>query len=92
MKKINNGEYINKKQYVPAKIDLLANQEYDNEEYLLKEQFQIDLERTFNPNEKLADRIFTIAWREGHSGGYKDVLIQYEQLINISEKELNELL
>ena len=72
-------KYENKFKYNRASRD-----EYHAEDARLKELFKADMEKeegvADNPKR---DRLFEIAWDEGHSSGYEEVWNHYTTLVEL---------
>ena|SRR5579863_2654525 len=76
--KANRGDYV-------PKLDYKENKEaYRLEQQRLNAQFKTDLELehgvTDNPKR---DKLFDIAWSQGHSAGWSEVALHYDELVEL---------
>ena len=86
--RIDRGVYKNKIE-VPGKMSGGDSKEIfqqrRQETRALKEKFQLDLERAFLSEKfqerKKLDLLFKLAWDHGHSAGFTEVLIYYEEMV-----------
>lgn len=90
--KIKLGEYENKKPYISPKENKQAWLDYHNEDDRIRNQFKKDLLEQFNLSGERAEKLFHVAWDNGHSMGYHEVLFELEEILNITDAELEELL
>ena len=70
---------------------LEARKEFDEQENMIRSRFEFSLleaiEKEANISSAKAVIIFNMAYREGHSGGYNDIVSIAEKLVNL----INEL-
>jgi hypothetical protein len=61
-----------------------AKREYNIRMSALRSQFKADLEKEFQTeNHPKADSLFAMAWDRGHSAGYHEVYLEYEELVEL---------
>ena len=59
-------------------------QKYDHESFVKRGAFRTALEEDYGTQEHPnRDKIWQKAWDDGHSGGYMEVLIEYDELANL---------
>lgn len=82
--KAGRGDYVPKLPYGTGSSDVSKAQReaYHVEQRRLNAQFQRDLEVEHgvqdNPKK---DKLFDIAWSQGHSAGWQEVALHYEELV-----------
>ena len=63
------------------KMNIASHREYDNKHYELRNEFKEWLEESFGTSgHPKKDRTFEMAWDKGHSSGYNEVYLEYEEL------------
>jgi hypothetical protein len=74
-----------KRQYEQAKIAYdEARKAYGKEDGRLYEKFYNDIREDFGiKDEALHARIFAYAWDKGHSSGYHEVYLEYENIVDV---------
>ncbi len=80
--KANRGDYNSKLPYESYKVNPIANEAYREDQARLNKQFRLDLEVEHgvigNPK---AEKLFDIAWEQGHAYGFSEVALHYDQLV-----------
>ena len=87
-KKIQNGDYRNTEEYPDLNLKKTnpdvwneIKRQYLTEDKRLINQFKGDLEEEFHMTKHpFKDVLFDFAWKEGHSGGFHEILNHYEEL------------
>lgn len=75
---ISAGKYTNGLEYASDK------EAYREENRRLDRLFKADLEEEFGvAGHPKKDLLFTLAWREAHAFGLKDVYLTYEELVEL---------
>ena len=76
--KVETGAYDNK-------LDFKADRKaYHLEDGRLREQFKQDLEMEHGLDDHpKRDRLFELAWEHGHSSGYREVAIYYDEFAEL---------
>jgi|SRR6185295_6894010 len=76
------GDYNTKLPYERHSKNFEVYVAYNEDQARLCKQFKLDLEVEHgvigNPK---ADKLFEIAWEQGHSSGYSEVALHYDQLV-----------
>lgn len=82
--KASRGDYTTKMPYVTNKKDPEACDAYHLDQMRLNGLFRHDLEVEHNvvDNPK-KEKLFEIAWEQGHSYGFSEVAIHYETLVEL---------
>lgn len=79
---INSGKYEAWEPYVSYEKDKEGARKYERSAYDGKSHFKQDLFENYeildNPKKELC---FEIAWDDGHSGGFAEVLNQFDKLV-----------
>ena len=76
---ISQGKYRNRLEFFETTRDI-----YRAETNRLDAQFRADLEAEHGlANHPKADKIYSLAWEYGHSAGYIEVALYYEDLIEL---------
>jgi hypothetical protein len=91
LERLEKGEYINRKQWVPYEVDQLASNEYDAEEERIQEKFKCDLLEQFDINDEKGQKILWAAWRDGHAQGYESIYNKFIEYKDLSDKEIEDL-
>jgi hypothetical protein len=86
-----NGNYTNRKPYVPHEVDAYAANEYDYEEDRIKDEFKSDLLEQYNMNNEKGEKVFWAAYRDGHDHGYESVYEKFMEYKHLSDKEIEDL-
>ena len=80
--KANRGDYQTKLPYERNSKNPAVYTAYQEDQARLNKQFRLDLEVEHgvigNPK---ADKLFEIAWEQGHSYGFSEVALHYDQLV-----------
>jgi hypothetical protein len=88
--KIESGAYASSLPYPSgnsADADVRkARHAYHSDKNKLEDEFRIDLEAEFCMKEfmpRVRDKVFDMAWERGHDSGLSEVLLEYEDLIEL---------
>jgi len=74
---IEDGKYINR----VLRLDHDSKVAYRDEQTRLDMLFKADLEEEFGfENHPKRDRLFRLAWEDGHANGYREVYNSYDYL------------
>lgn len=64
--------------------NIAARAAYNSEENRLHAQFRADLEVEYEVvGHPKADKLFAMAWEEGHSSGFAEVALRYDELVGL---------
>jgi hypothetical protein len=82
--KASRGDYTTKVHYARRDVNDVIYVAYHADQVRLNKQFKLDLEAehcvTDNPKR---DRLFDLAWSQGHSSGYAEVASCYGELVEL---------
>lgn len=83
---VRSGKYHAKGEYLTGKSDKARESrvQYRIEENKLRQLFKTELESEFGTaSHPKANKLFEIAWSDGHAEGYESVANRYEELVEL---------